>query len=156
VGRHHGRMRSALSPPIPGLVALLCLGLIALAPDAASARTGGSPCAVVRVIDGDTVDLDCLGEGRFRARLTGFDTPETHRPGCAEEALAGQAATRRLRALVAASGQIDAQLGRWDRYDRRLVQLSVDGRDVGARLIAEGLALPYQGGRRPDWCARLR
>lgn len=142
--------------PIPGLFIPVLMGFLAFFPGPATAGVGAPPCAVVRVIDGDTVDLDCLGEGRFRARLTGFDTPETHRPGCAEEALAGQAATRRLRALVAASGQIDAQLGRWDRYDRRLVQLSVDGRDVGARLIAEGLALPYQGGRRPDWCARLR
>jgi endonuclease YncB( thermonuclease family) len=111
---------------------------------------------VVRVIDGDTVDLDCLGEGRFRARLMGFDTPETYNPRCSAEAVLGQAATRRLRALVSDGRQIAAQLGRWDRYERRLVQLSVDGRDVGARLIAEGLALPYQGGRRPDWCARLR
>ena len=149
-------MEKLRSYPIPGLFILALVGFLAFFPNPATASVGAPPCAVVRVIDGDTVDLDCLGEGRFRARLTGFDTPETHRPGCAEEALAGQAATRRLRALVAASGQIDAQLGRWDRYDRRLVQLSVDGRDVGARLIAEGLALPYGGGRRPDWCARLR
>jgi endonuclease YncB( thermonuclease family) len=149
-------MTRALSRPIPGLVALLLLGLFALFPDAAMARTGVPPCAVVRMIDGDTVDLDCLGEGRFRARLMGFDTPETHRPGCAEEALLGQAATRRLRALVSDGRRIEARLGRWDRYERRLVELSVDGRDVGARLIAEGLALPYEGGRRIDWCARLR
>jgi micrococcal nuclease len=35
------------------------------------------------------------------------------------------------------------------------VQLSLDGRDVGRVLIAEGLAVPYSGGRRIDWCARL-
>jgi len=137
-------------------MAMLLLSLFALSPDAAKASTGTPPCAVVRVIDGDTVDLDCLGEGRFRARLMGFDTPETYNPRCSAEAVLGQAATRRLRALVSDGRQIAAQLGRWDRYERRLVQLSVDGRDVGARLIAEGLALPYQGGRRPDWCARLR
>ena len=132
------------------------MGLFALSPDAAMARTDAPPCAVVRVVDGDTVDLTCLGTGRFRARLMGFDTPETHRPGCAEEALLGQAATGRLRALVADARSIEADLGRWDRYNRRLVRLSVNGRDVGARLIAEGLALPYEGGRRIDWCDRLR
>jgi endonuclease YncB( thermonuclease family) len=132
------------------------MGLFALSPDVAMARTDAPPCAVVRVVDGDTVDLTCLGTGRFRARLMGFDTPETHRPGCAEEALLGQAATGRLRALVADARSIEADLGRWDRYNRRLVRLSVNGRDVGARLIAEGLALPYEGGRRIDWCDRLR
>jgi len=33
--------------------------------------------------------------------------------------------------------------------------LRLDGRDVGATLIAEGLAVPYRGGARIDWCARL-
>jgi micrococcal nuclease len=142
--------------PILGLIALFFMTVFAISPEQATASTVTPPCAVVRVVDGDTVDLECLGEGRFRARLMGFDTPETHRPGCAEEALLGQAATRALRALVANARNIEADLGRWDRYNRRLVRLSIDGRDVGARLIAEGLALPYEGGRRIDWCARLR
>ena len=137
------------------LALVLSSGAIAL-PHPVSASADTLPCVVVRVVDGDTVDLECLGEGRFRARLTGYDTPETHNPGCSAEAVHGQLATRRLRALVADARMIEARLGRWDRYERRLVQLSVDGRDVGQRLIAEGLALPYDGGRRPDWCARLR
>lgn len=149
-------MTRTLAPAIITSIALFFMGVFTFASTQASASTDAPPCLVTRVVDGDTVDLECLGEGRFRARLTGFDTPETHRPDCAQEALLGQAATRRLRALVADARQIEARLGRWDRYERRLVQLSVDGRDVGARLIAEGLALPYDGGRRPDWCARLR
>lgn len=132
---------------------LLCLGLVALGTSRAEAVS--SVCAVARVVDGDTVILDCLGTGQFRARLMGFDTPETHRPSCNREALLGQEATRRLRALLAAPAAITIELGGWDRYDRRLISIAVNGRDVGATLIAEGLALPYQRGRRPDWCARL-
>jgi endonuclease YncB( thermonuclease family) len=109
----------------------------------------------VNVVDGDTVDMTCPGEGRFRARLTGYDTPESFEPRCAAEAQVARAATTRLRGLVREAGSVDAQLGGRDRYDRRLVRLSLDGRDVGATLIAEGLALPYNGGPRPDWCARL-
>lgn len=145
-----------LSLPIALLVLIFGFGGLVLAVSPAMASADAPPCVVVRVVDGDTVDLDCLGEGRFRARLMGYDTPETHNPRCAAEAVHGQAATRRLRALVTDARAIQARLGRWDRYERRLVQLSVDGRDVGERLIAEGLALPYDGGRRPDWCARLR
>lgn len=147
-------MRHSFSPAIITPITLLLLGFFTFFSTQATASTDTPPCVVTRVVDGDTVDLECLGEGRFRARLTGFDTPETHRPDCAQEALLGQAATRRLRAMISDARQIEARLGRWDRYERRLVQLSVDGRDVGQRLIAEGLAVPYDGGRRPDWCTR--
>lgn len=118
------------------------------------ARDDGA-CSVTRVIDGDTVDLSCPGEGRFRARLTGFDTPETFEPGCRDEARLGHAATDRLSAMVRDAQTVDARLGAFDRYGRRLVGLSLDGRDVGTTLIGEGLALRYDGGRRPDWCMIL-
>jgi endonuclease YncB( thermonuclease family) len=112
-------------------------------------------CRVTSVVDGDTVDMTCAATGPFRARLTGFDTPESFEPGCAAEARLARQATQRLRALVAQARRVDAALAGSDRFGRRLVRLSLDGRDVGAVLIAEGLALPYDGGRRIDWCARL-
>lgn len=132
---------------------LLGLGLVAFGMDGAEAAS--TPCAVARVVDGDTVILDCLGAGQFRARLMGFDTPETYRPRCNREALLGQAATRRLRALLDTPAGFSVELGGWDRYERRLITIAINGRDVGETLIAEGLALPYQRGRRPDWCAHL-
>lgn len=144
-------MRDVLSFFRLGL--LLGLGLVALGTTRAEAAS--TPCAVARVVDGDTVILSCLGADTVRARLMGFDTPETHRPGCAREALLGQEATRRLRALLAAPGGITIELGGWDRYERRLITIAVNGRDVGETLIAEGLALPYRRGQRPDWCAGL-
>lgn len=104
---------------------------------------------------GDTVDMAC-GGAPFRARLIGFDTPETHEPRCAEEADLGHHATVRLRAMVDAARTTQADLRGHDRYGRRLVRLSLDGRDVGARLIGEGMAVRYSGGRRIDWCDRLR
>jgi endonuclease YncB( thermonuclease family) len=136
---------------IGGLVAVACVPYVPSVPVASTAPA----CRVVNVVDGDTVDMTCPGEGRFRARLTGYDTPESFEPRCAAEAQVARAATTRLRGLVREAGSVDAQLGGRDRYDRRLVRLSLDGRDVGATLIAEGLALPYNGGPRPDWCARL-
>jgi endonuclease YncB( thermonuclease family) len=146
--------------PLPSLLTLLAVGgLIAVscvpAQSPVPVASSAPACSVTRVVDGDTVDMTCPGEGRFRARLTGYDTPESFEPRCAAEAQVARAATARLRALVRTAGSVDARLGGWDRYDRRLVRLRLDGRDVGATLIAEGLALPYSGGRRPDWCARL-
>jgi len=146
--------------PLPSLLTLLAVGgLIAVAcvpaPAPVPVASTAPACSVTRVIDGDTVDMTCPGAGRFRARLTGYDTPETFEPRCAAEAELARAATTRLRGMVRAAGRVDARLGGLDRYDRRLVRLSLDGRDVGATLIAEGLAVRYTGGPRIDWCARL-
>ncbi|AHM05681.1 thermonuclease [Roseibacterium elongatum DSM 19469] len=107
------------------------------------------------MVDGDTVDMVCPDEGRFRARLTGYDTPESFAPRCAEEAQRAHQATARLRALVRSAVRVEARLGGVDRYNRRLVHLRLDGVDVGATLISEGLAVRYAGGRRIDWCARM-
>jgi endonuclease YncB( thermonuclease family) len=44
------------------------------------------------------------------------------------------------------TGAIDIEyLPRADRYGRRLAHLRVDGEDVGAVLIRERLAVPYNG-----------
>lgn len=138
------------------MVAVLGIGLVAcLPPVPVSAPTSeAAACAVLRVVDGDTVEMAC-GAGAFRARLTGFDTPEAHAPGCRAEARAAAAATARLQALVARAARVEADLGGVDRYGRRLVALRLDGVAVGPLLISEGLAVPYSGGRRIDWCARL-
>jgi endonuclease YncB( thermonuclease family) len=111
-------------------------------------------CAVSRVVDGDTVDLICDGAA-FRARLTGFDTPETYDPACAAEAALGRLATGRLRQLVGDAALVEADIGGTDRYGRRLVALRLDGQEVSRRLISENLAVPYSGGRRINWCDRL-
>ena len=112
-------------------------------------------CAVLLVVDGDTVKLLCPGEGIRRARLLGFDTPEITDPGCAAERRLGLRAKARLTALVAAATRLDTHFQGNDRYGRALVQLRLDGRDVAATLIGEGLAVPYSGGRRISWCERL-
>ncbi len=122
---------------------LLALLALLLAAPAAAAPPG------LRVIDGDTVEHD----GTVH-RLLGFDAPETHAPECPAEAALGRRATARLRDLLAGARRIVlVPLGRRDRWGRALSTLTVDGRDVGRILIAEGLARPYDGrGPRQGWC----
>ncbi len=110
-------------------------------------------CRIGAVLDGDTVELIC-GTTREPARLQGFDAPETRDAGCEAERALGKRAAAYLRDWVprARSGMTD--LGR-DKYRRRLIRLRLDGEEVAARMIAEGLAVAYDGGRRIDWCARL-
>lgn len=112
-------------------------------------------CTVEYVYDGDTVSLDCPGRQLERARLVGFDTPEVFSPGCQAEKRLGDQATRRLRELVRNGTVTSVRRRGYDRYDRALVNLEINGTDVGRTLIGEGLALRYGGGRRIDWCQRL-
>ena len=115
------------------------------------------------VVDGDTV----YWEGR-RVRLVGFDTPETgSRARCQSERAKGDKATSRLRDLVA-SGNVALVLVRCAcpsgtegtqacNYGRACGVLTINGRDPGNILIAEGLARPYQCHQfscppRGSWC----
>ncbi|SDU27772.1 thermonuclease family protein [Halopseudomonas salegens] len=94
------------------------------------------PVKLMRVIDGDTVELS---DGR-RVRLIGLDTPEIGYRGEPSEPFA-LAARDRLRELVVA-GELRMQVGEEaeDRYGRTLGHLfTANGSNVEARLLAEGL-----------------
>jgi endonuclease YncB( thermonuclease family) len=119
----------------------------------------------IEVIDGDTV--------RFNGavyRLAGFDTPERgDKARCDDERHRAEAATTRLRALIAggdariirvACSCRPGQEGTRDcNYGRLCGSLLIGGMDIGGILISEGLAHPYVCGatscpqRRP-WCDR--
>lgn len=107
------------------------------------------------VVDGDTIHLACPGTGEVKARLLGFDTPEVYSPGCSQELAAGLQATEILRGLLRNGPITGARFAGNDRYGRELVQLWVGGRDVARTMIATGYAVPYTGGRSPDWCRML-
>lgn len=105
------------------------------------------PKPPITITDGDTIRL-----GNERIRLLGLDAPETHQARCRAERRLGDRATERLRDLLA-SGDVRIERGpRPDKYRRTLAVVTVDGRDVAAILITEGLARPYDGGRRLPWC----
>ncbi|MER8427854.1 thermonuclease family protein [Mesorhizobium sp. M1403] len=103
------------------------------------------------VLDGDTIVLDGT-----HIRVANIDAPEIHDYHCDAELRLGLVAKRRLVELLA-SGPVtvhpgDPKSGRLkDRYGRTLATIDVDGQDVGAILIGEGLARPWTGKRRP-WC----
>ncbi len=88
---------------------------------------------VVRVIDGDTIELD---NGQ-RVRYLGIDTPEVGESYALE-------ATERNRELVEGL-VVELQAGSRDKdeYDRLLRYVYVNGTFVNAELVAEGLATAY-------------
>ena len=99
------------------------------------------------VIDGDTFRLD----GR-KIRIADIDTPETGGARCPEERALGDRATDRLGELLSA-GSFELTYGARDRdkHGRELRTVMRNGRSLGNTLIAEGLARPWEGSRRP-WC----
>jgi micrococcal nuclease len=115
------------------------------------------PVEVLRVIDGDTVEVRArIWLDQFvvtRLRLRGIDAPE--RGGrCAAEAERAEAARRRLAALAGEdAGAFLTDLGT-DKYGGRVLGrlVGADGRDLGARMVADGHARPYDGRRRQAWC----
>jgi len=121
------------------------------------------PAQRIEVIDGDTVRFEDASY-----RLVGFDTPERgDKARCDDERRRAEAATTRLRALIAGG---DARLirlacacrpgqegTRYCNYGRLCGSLSIGGRDVGQILIGEDLAHPYVCGatscrQRRRWC----
>ena len=117
----------------------------------------------ISVVDGDTI----RARGRT-VRLVGFDAPETgDRARCHGERELAQRATEQLRRLVAGGG-VDLRMVPCAcapgtegtsacNFGRACGYLSVQGRDVGATLISQGLAKPYLCGAtscppRQLWC----
>ena len=135
------------------------LGLAAALPAAAGDAVLRGPVAarVVSVLDGDTllVQAHLWLDQRLdvRVRLGGVDAPELRGrcPGERELAL-------RARAFVEAAvagGEVDLTDIRYGKFARRVVaRVAAAGvPDLSQGLLARGLARPYDGGRRPDWCA---
>jgi endonuclease YncB( thermonuclease family) len=100
------------------------------------------------VVDGDTIKAPY----GVTYRLLGYDTPETRHAKCDAERDLGLAAKDRLEELLEQGEVKVLESGKEDRYGRSLASVTVNGRDVGDILIREGLARPYEGGKRASWC----
>lgn len=113
---------------------------------------------VVRVIDGDTVQVDASADlppelAKLMVRLRDVDTPETWRPKCDGERIAGEAATAFARQRIAEAERIVVRDPKWGKYGGRVIaNLVLDGQTLSALLIKAGHGLPYVGGARKGWC----
>jgi endonuclease YncB( thermonuclease family) len=125
---------------------LLLIAAAALAAFLNGAEAGlipGTPLSgpVERVVDGDTLII--AGQ---RVRLAGLDAPESAQPcrrADGAEWACGAVATKALRALIGRS-PLTCDYHRADRYGRPLVTCGLpDGRDTGAVLVADGMAVAY-------------
>lgn len=118
--------------------------------------TGPVSAEVIKVRDGDTLEVEAhiwpQQTVKVAVRLRGIDAPEL-RAKCEGEKAAALAARDRLTALIGA-GLVALHDVSGDKYfGRVLARVSaLQEADVGARLLREGLVVPYGGKARRDWC----
>ena len=113
-------------------------------------------CKIVKIIDGDTVDVDLdLGFGVWlrdeRVRIMGIDTPES-RTSDKIEKIFGLAAKDRLNSLLGGEAILLSQVTKGGenmkgKFGRILGNFkTIDGKDVAETLMNEGHAVAYHGG----------
>jgi micrococcal nuclease len=120
------------------------LGLSACRPATTIAPTAPLAATVVRVIDGDTVDLN-MGGATERVRLIGIDTPETVKPNTPVQCYGPEASARTKGLLPKGTAvTVERDLEPRDAYGRLLlyVRRSADGLFVNLDLARGGFARP--------------
>ena len=116
-------------------------------------------CELVRVVDGDTILVDCkLGFDveirNMRLRFAGINTPESRTRNKAEKAL-GLAAKARLVEILESADSIEFESHGKGKFGRVLatpyIVLNDKRSDVCQMLVREGHARLYDGGKREPW-----
>jgi micrococcal nuclease len=117
-------------------------------------------CKVLRVVDGDTVDVDIdLGFGIVlsdeRVRIMGIDTPESRTRDKVEK-LFGKASKYRLESLLGEIAILKTQINKdgedmKGKFGRVLGDfVTEDGRMATEVMIDEGHCVPYFGGSKEE------
>jgi micrococcal nuclease len=116
---------------------------------------GPVPADVVAVPDGDTMQVRAhIWPGQWlevSVRLRGIDAPEM-RARCPRERRLAEASRARL--TDAGRGTVLLWRIQRDKYGGRVIAdvTDQDQADLGALLVSEGHARPYDGGQRQSWC----
>ena len=142
------------------VLAGIALG-IALAAQAAT-DAAGDPQEVAAAVYWSDGDSGRLPDGT-KFRLHGVDAPETGSTKwvsgakCEHERELGYAAKESVLALTRGKTLTVTHDYGPDRYGRRVIDLSLEGEDLAAQLVAGGShqVWDYDGGdRKPDWCTQ--
>ena len=147
--------------PRSGISALLAAaGIIGLFPCkaglAAASFAGPVEARVLSVLDGDTFVAEAhVWPGQFvriNVRIRGVDAPEM-KGRCASERQAARQARDVLSLMLGEDPVVISNIGGAKYYGRVLADVfTAEGEEVSRVLIEEGLARPYQGGKRQSWC----
>jgi len=124
--------------------------LLTLLPALVSCQDGSFLAVkVVRVVDGDTIQVCCIGWKREKVRgwkrekvrYIGVDTPETHHPMKGVEHYGTEAAEANRKLVDGKTVRLEFDVQEQDRYGRLLAYVYLeDGTFVNAWLVENGYA----------------
>src|SRR4051812_42180107 len=133
-------------------VAVSAVALAASACSSLRAEPDATTATVLRIVDGDTVDVVDDTRGRLRIRVLGIDSPEVHKPGYSVGCW-GPQATEFARTTLAGqrvSVITDPTQDLHDRYGRTLSYLDKPGGwDFSVEAARAGAARAYMYGHHP-------
>ncbi len=142
---HEGRKSSLMKKSL--IAPLLVLSFLVSGGCASGARVHSPPAIpslttgrIIRVVDGDTVELE---DGR-KVRLIGIDTPELHHPTKPVMFFAEEAFQFTRRLVEDRDVRVEYDQERTDKYGRTLAYLYLsDGTFVNAEIVRQGYGLAY-------------
>lgn len=135
---------------VAAAAAVVC-GLLTTSP-AVLAEPVSTTASVLKVVDGDTIDIRDDVRGRLRVRVLGIDTPETKKPGYTVGCWGPEATEFAKSTLLGQRVALvpDPTQDRTDRYGRTLAYLvRADGRDYSVEAARAGTAKSYVYGGVP-------
>lgn len=138
------------------MIALRILALFLIAFPVSANYGSALVSEVTSIYDADTFRANIngwppiIGE-RAPIRVKGVDAPEL-RGKCESEKVRARLAKQFTVAKLRGAKTIRLDELERGKYFRILAVVSVDGENLGQALIDEGLARPYDGGKRQGWC----
>jgi micrococcal nuclease len=116
---------------------------------------GYEEATVVKVVDGDTIDVEVTGRvdgpgagqaqigDEYRVRLIGIDTPESVKPNTPVECFGREASEAAKALLEGVEVKLVRDVEEADQYDRLLRYVYLGAEMANARLVANGYAFAY-------------
>lgn len=95
---------------------------------------------VSKIIDGDTIEVESDRGVTHRVRYIGIDTPEMEYETKTPECLAVEATKRNSELVLGEKVSLTRDVSNTDTYGRLLRYVTIDGYDVGEKLLREGYA----------------
>ena len=115
--------------------------LLTLLPAPVSSQSDSALVQVVRVIDGDTIQVCCVFGDREKVRYIGINTPEIHHPMKGIEPFGKEAAEANRKLVDGKTVRLEFDVQQVDRYNRLLAYVFLkDGTFVNAWLVEHGFA----------------
>ncbi len=120
-----------------------CLALLLiLLPNPVASQGDSAVVQVVRVIDGNTIQVCCVFGDRVKVRYIGVDTPETHHPMRGVEPYGMEAAEANRKLVDGKTVRLEFDVQQLDKYGRTLAFVYLeDGTFVNAWLVENGYAM---------------